>query len=117
MHKYLLTFSLLVLVHSAPAMAMPEMVITIRDHLFYPSEVIVPAGKKVKLIFINQDNTPEELDSFELNREKVVFGNAKANVFIGPLDEGEYHFFGEFHPSSAVGKVIVVSPEVFNDVN
>ncbi len=103
--------------HSASALAMPEVIITIRDHLFYPSEVMVPAGKKVKLIFVNQDNTPEELDSFELNREKVIFGNAKANVFIGPLDEGEYHFFGEYHPSSAVGKVIVVSPEVFNDVN
>lgn len=113
MQKYRYCLTIILLIYSASAFALPEMTITIRDHLFYPSEVLVPSGQKVKLVFINQDPTPEEIDSFELNREKVVFGNAKANVYIGPLEEGEYHFFGEFHPSSAVGKVIVISPEAY----
>jgi len=117
LHKYKSPLTLLILLHSAAALALPEMTITIRDHLFYPAEVIVPAGKKVKLIFINQDDTPEEIDSFELNREKVIFGNAQANVFIGPLEEGQYTFFGEYHPASAVGKVIAVSPETFDNAH
>jgi hypothetical protein len=79
----------------------------IKDHLFYPAEVIVPANKKVKLLVINQDATPEEFESYELNREKVIIGNSKAIIFIGPLDPGEYPFFGEFNMSTALGKIIV----------
>jgi len=80
--------------------------IEIRGHLFYPSELLVPAGRKVKLIVINRDKTPEEFESFELNREKVVMGRRKATIFIGPLAPGEYPFFGEFHPKTAQGKII-----------
>ena len=34
-------------------------------------------------------------------------GGRKAVVFIGPLAPGEYPFFGEFNPNTALGKVIV----------
>ncbi|MGY0644783.1 MAG: cupredoxin domain-containing protein, partial [Paraglaciecola chathamensis] len=93
------------------AFALTEVVIEIKGHLFYPQHVVVPAGKKVRLIFINFDNSPEEIDSFSLNREKVIFAKSKGIVYIGPLTPGEYPFFGEFHPNSAVGKVIVQSKE------
>ncbi|MBQ4831385.1 cupredoxin domain-containing protein [Alteromonas sp. MMG017] len=89
--------------------ALPEVVVEIKDHLFYPQNVVVPAGKKVRLTFINFDDTPEEIDSFSLNREKVIFANSKGIIYIGPLAPGEYPFFGEFHPNSAVGKVVVQS--------
>jgi hypothetical protein len=85
----------------------PVIELRIKDHLFYPAEVIVPANKKVKLLVINQDATPEEFESYELNREKVIIGNSKAIIFIGPLDPGEYPFFGEFNMSTALGKIIV----------
>ena len=85
----------------------PVVEIIIRGHLFYPSEVIVPANTKVKLFVINEDPTPEEFESYELNREKVIMGNSKAIIFIGPLDPGEYPFFGEFNMSTALGKIIV----------
>lgn len=85
----------------------PVVEIEIRDHLFWPSEIIVPANTKVKLMIYNRDPTSEEFESYELNREKVILGNRKAIIFIGPLLPGEYPFFGEFHPETAQGKVIV----------
>ncbi len=90
------------------AKAVPEFYLELRDHLFYPSEITIPANKKVKLIIHNFDTTPEEFDSFELNREKVIFGNSKAYIFVGPLPPGTYHFFGEYNPNTARGAVIVV---------
>lgn len=81
----------------------------IRDHLFYPAELTVPANTKVRLIVINRDRTPEEFESYELNREKVIMGGAQAVIFIGPLPPGEYPFFGEFNPKTAQG-VIRVEP-------
>ncbi|MCQ8846992.1 cupredoxin domain-containing protein [Alteromonas stellipolaris] len=93
------------------AFALTEVVIEIREHLFYPQTVVIPAGKKVRLTFINFDDSPEEIDSFSLNREKVIFAKSKGSIYIGPLSAGEYHFFGEFHPNSAVGKVVVNDQE------
>jgi plastocyanin len=84
----------------------PEYQIEIREHLFYPAELRVPAGQKIKLQVINQDGTPEEFESFELNREKVIMGRRKAIIFIGPLRPGEYPYFGEFHPETAQGVII-----------
>jgi hypothetical protein len=84
----------------------PEVTIQLREHRFTPSEIKVPAGTKVKLIIDNQDPTPEEFDSFALNREKIVFPNSKGIVFIGPLKPGRYEFVGEFNQSSAKGVVI-----------
>ncbi len=81
----------------------PIFTIEIRDHLFYPSELTVPANIKIKLIVVNQDSTPEEFESYELNREKVIMGGAKATIFIGPLLPGTYPFFGEFNPKTAQG--------------
>ena len=86
--------------------ATPVFEIEIRDHLFYPSTLIIPANTKVKLIVYNRDSTPEEFESYELNREKIIMGGRKAIVFIGPLRPGEYPFFGEFNPSTAQGKVV-----------
>lgn len=84
----------------------PVFELEIRDHLFFPSELTIPAGQKVKLIVHNRDRTPEEFESFELNREKVIMGGGKAVIFIGPLAAGSYPFFGEFNPKTAQGMVI-----------
>jgi len=84
----------------------PVVEIEIRDHLFFPSEVVIPANTKVKLLVRNLDPTPEEFESYELNREKVISGNSQAVIFIGPLSPGEYPFFGEFYPRTAQGRVV-----------
>ncbi len=83
-----------------------EFVLTIKDHRFAPSELRVPAGQKVKLIVDNQDATPEEFESHELNREKIIAPKSKATIYIGPLKPGKYPFFGEFNPSTARGVVV-----------
>jgi cupredoxin-like protein len=87
--------------------ATPVINIEIRNHLFFPDEIRIPADTKVKLLIINQDPTSEEFESYELNREKVIAGNTQAVIFIGPLAPGEYPFFGEFFPKTAQGKVVV----------
>jgi len=82
-------------------------VIEILNHRFVPAELEVPAGKKIKLRIINRDATPEEFESYPLNREKVVAGKRRITVFIGPLKPGRYPFFGEFHPKTAQGVIVV----------
>ncbi len=86
--------------------AVPELQLEIRDHLFFPATLEIPAKQKVRLLIINNDPTPEEFESYELNREKVVPGNSRTVIFIGPLEPGEYPFFGEFFPKTAQGKVV-----------
>ncbi len=94
---------------AATAADVPEFAIDIRGHLFYPAELVIPANRKVRLFVRNQDPTPEEFESYELNREKVIMGGATAIIFIGPLPPGDYPFFGEFNPTTAQG-VIRVQP-------
>ena len=84
----------------------PEFILVIKDHRFEPAELRVPASQKVKLIVHNQDATPEEFESHELNREKVIAPGSKANIFIGPLKPGRYPFIGEFHEKTARGVII-----------
>ncbi|NVK25026.1 MAG: cupredoxin domain-containing protein [Gammaproteobacteria bacterium] len=81
----------------------------LESHLFYPSELVIPANKKVKLIIENKDSTPEEFDSFDLNREKVIYPGRKVTIYIGPLKPGRYEYFGEFNPNTALGTIIVES--------
>ena len=95
---------------SVSAFAVTEITVVIKDHKFEPSTVEIPAGEKVKLIVDNQDATPEEFESHELNREKVIRGNSKGIVLIGPLKEGTYPFFGEFNPATAQGQIIAKAP-------
>ena len=105
-------FFLLLLTISLPLFAEePVFHMEIRDHLFVPDSMKVPAGIRFKLVIENKDSTPEEFESFELNREKVVMGGATATVYIGPLKPGTYPFFGEFNPETAQGQLIAV-PEV-----
>lgn len=87
--------------------APPVFEIEIREHLFYPAELVIPADTKVKLLVKNMDVTPEEFESYELNREKVINGNSQAVIFVGPLPPGSFPFFGEFNPKTAQGRIIV----------
>jgi hypothetical protein len=80
--------------------------IAIKNHLFEPKELRVPAGKRIVLKVENQDSTPEEFESHELKVEKVIPGGATGTVRFGPLEPGRYPFFGEFNPATAQGVVI-----------
>lgn len=97
----------LLMVFSPSLWAVSEYHLEIKDHLFFPSRITIPADQKVKLIIHNLDATPEEFESFSLNREKVVFAHSVATIYIGPLKPGEYDFVGEYNPNSARGTVVV----------
>jgi hypothetical protein len=90
----------------APVHAADDLVLTIKDHKFTPETLEVPAGQKLKIRVVNQDPTPEEFESYELNREKIIAGNSEAVIFINPLKAGTYPFFGEFNMDTAKGQLV-----------
>mgnify|MGYP000163813632 CR=1 FL=1 len=83
-----------------------EVALNIKNHLFTPAEIKVPANQRIKLNVHNQDSTPEEFESHSLNREKLIPAGAKAVIYIGPLKPGRYDFFGEFNQATAKGVVV-----------
>ncbi len=102
-----LILSLLLIIPAIALASENEIAITIKNHKFEPAEITVPAGKKIKLLIQNKDATPEEFESHELNREKVIAGNSSATIYIGPLSAGKYPFFGEFNQATAQGNITV----------
>ena len=80
--------------------------VTIKDHVFSPSEIHVPVGKPTVLVVKNEDAGPEEFDSSALKVEKVIVGGTYATIRLRPLGPGRYPFMGEFHPETAQGVVI-----------
>lgn len=97
---------LLLLASTALFAAENEYSLVISAHRFEPAELVVPSGKKIKLIIENRDATPEEFESHALNREKVIAGKSSTSIYVGPLSPGRYPFFGEFNESTAKGVLI-----------
>lgn len=102
----LLLILLLSLFSLSAAAEVKEYTLTLRNHKFVPATLTIPANTKVKLLIVNEDSTPEEFESHELNREKIVTGKGRISVFVGPLKPGKYPFFGEFHMDTAQGVLI-----------
>ena len=84
----------------------PTFRIELNNHKFTPDRVEIPAGKKVKLIVRNNDDSMEEFESEKLNREKMVMAKKEITVFVGPVEAGEYPFEGELNPKTARGVII-----------
>ena len=102
----LLRFGLIFAIAAPAAAQEPAYTLTIKDHRFEPSELEVPAGQKIALTVKNDDKTPEEFESTDLRREKVVPGGGQVTVYIGPLKPGRYEFFGDFNPKTARGHIV-----------
>ncbi len=83
-----------------------DYVLTLKDHQFSPAELVLPANQKVKMTVKNQQATPAEFESADLNREKVVGANDEVTVFLGPLDPGTYGYFDDLHRETT-GKITV----------
>lgn len=98
--------ALILAIGTSAAAQEPAYTLVIKDHQFQPTEIAVPAGQKIALIVKNNDPTPEEFESTELRREKVVPGGEQITVYIGPLKPGKYEFFGDFNPKTARGHII-----------
>jgi plastocyanin len=103
------TFATLAVLAAAPALAEDPQTfeITIQHHVWTPSEIHVPAGKRVIFHVKNLDDTAEEFDSTALKVEKVIAGGGEGAVRIRALEPGRYPFMGEYHADTAQGVVIV----------
>ena len=106
LHKSVLTSALLFA--SASSFAHTELFeIVMKDHQFHPSQLIIPANHKVKLVIKNQDNNAEEFESHALNIEKVIPANSEGFVYIKPMKPGKYKFVGEYHEDDMYGMIVV----------
>lgn len=99
---------LLTLVATVAQAADNEITLTIKDHAFAPKEVKIPAGKKIKLLVVNQDATPAEFESKPLSREKVIPGKSTGTINLGPLKPGRYAFVEEYHEDDAAAQGTIV---------
>jgi hypothetical protein len=102
----LFPLALVLTIGTSVAAEEPAYTLVIKDHQFQPTEIQIPAGQKIALLVKNNDTTPEEFESIELRREKVVAGGDQITVYIGPLKPGSYEFFGDFNPTTARGHII-----------
>ncbi len=89
-----------------PARADDPPTLVFRNHRFEPARIEVPAHVKFRLHVQNTDDTADEFESTDLNREKLVTPGQTITVFLGPLDPGEYKFFGDFHQDTARGVMV-----------
>jgi len=101
-----LLLALILAIGTSAAAQEPAYTLVIKDHQFQPTEIEIPAGQKIALTVKNNDPTPEEFESTELRREKVVAGGEQITVYVGPLKPGKYEFFGDFNPKTARGHII-----------
>jgi len=91
---------------SLPASAEDPPILVFHNHRFEPARIEVPANVKFRLQVKNTDDTADEFESVDLNREELVKPSQTITVFLGPLDPGEYKFFGDFHQDTAQGVMV-----------
>ena len=104
--RLLVALVLLTALVPAGAEELPRFPLTAKDGRFVPEMIEVPAAKKFRLVVANEGPGPEEFESHELNREKVIPAGKTAEIIIGPLKPGTYSFFGEFHPKTAKWQIV-----------
>lgn len=106
-------FCVLTFAHAALVFGddIPIFKIEISRHIFHTDIIVVPANTKIKLIIYNRDATAEEIESHSLKFKKIIMGNSKGFVFIGPLPQGEYSFIGAFHRRTATGIIRAIKKE------
>jgi hypothetical protein len=106
MHRFALALLLLAAAPMSAFAADLQIMISIKDHQFVPSEVPTPAGVKVELIIKNEQAVNAEFESSVLHREKIVPAGGQISVFVGPLEPGSYEFFDDFN-RAANGRLVV----------
>jgi len=102
----LLTGSLLVggVCHAG---GLPAFTLIAENGRFKPEVIIVPAHTRFKLLVTNHGPGPEEFESHELRKETVLAVGVTRAVVFAPLKPGVYRFFGDFHPDTARGRIVV----------
>jgi plastocyanin len=91
---------------AALAADLPETTLTIKNNRFSPDEIKVKANTPFVIVVTNKDKTPEELESKELKIEKVIPPGQTVKVRVRALKPGSYTFVGEYHESTAKGRIV-----------
>jgi plastocyanin len=99
--------AIFVLTTAGSVIAGDEIRITLKDNRFHPAEVKANAGVEITLIVRNDDKMAEEFESRDLKQEKLIRAGGTATLKIRPLKAGTYEFFGEFHPETAKGRLVI----------
>jgi plastocyanin len=89
--------------HAADPKSIP---LTIENNRFSPEEIKVKAGEPFVLVVTNKDKGPEEVESKDLRIEKVVPAGKTLNIRVRALKPGTYPFVGEYHESTAKGRIV-----------
>ena len=92
-----------------PAHAADEVTVQLvaKGGKFFPAELVVPQGKKIRIEIANDGKDPVEFESTELRKEKVLAPGSKSVVVIVPQQPGRYKFFDEFHMATGQGVLVV----------
>lgn len=90
---------------SAPA-PIPVYGITVKDGVFTPKRLEVPAGQRIKLMLKNAGRGPLEFENLNLRVEKILTAGAESFVVV-KLPPGEHVFVDEFN--IAAGQLLIVA--------
>ncbi|MEJ5999254.1 cupredoxin domain-containing protein [Paucibacter soli] len=91
----------------AAAEPLPSFSVEVRDGVFSPKRLEIPAGRRVKIELINHGPGPLEFENDEMHIEKVLAAGARSFLVLPALAPGRYEFVDEFNPVSGVLEVLV----------
>lgn len=80
--------------------------LTLKDAQFTPAELKVPSGQEFMIEFTNENGAPAELESADLQIEKIAPPKSKVVVKVKALKAGSYAFVDEFQEDAAKGVVV-----------
>jgi hypothetical protein len=89
------------------AQPLPSLQLSIRDGVFSPQRLEVPAATRIKLVLKNEGPGPLEFENAEMNIEKVLAAGAESFVVLPRMKPGEYEFVDEYNIVTGVMTVIV----------
>lgn len=80
---------------------------SIKNQKFIPDELHVRSDRPFILQVTNEDSIPVEVESSDLNKEKLVPPGKTIQIKMQSLQRGIYEFFSDFGPKDLRGKIIV----------
>ncbi len=105
--RALIIAGLLALTPVAHAEDMVTYELNLQGAAFDILELKVPAGKPFIIKMHNKNAAPAELESHDLDIEKIIAGNSSAVVRVKAQKPGKYLFVDEFQEDVAKGYIIV----------
>lgn len=76
---------------------LPAFSVTVRDGVFSPARIDVPAGERIKLVLKNEGPGPLEFENDEMRVEKILGAGGTSFVVLPKLQPGKYEFIDEFN--------------------